>query len=78
MKKDITLSLKHANQISPKIVAMKKVLVWLRRDLRLYDNTALHHALQQNNQVWLAFIFDIGILKPLIHCLLYTSPSPRD
>jgi len=24
MKKDITLSLKHANQISPKIVAMKK------------------------------------------------------
>jgi len=45
---------------------MKKTLVWLRRDLRLYDNAALHHALQQNNQVWLAFIFDIGILKPLI------------
>ena len=66
MKKDITLSLKHANQISPKIVAMKKTLVWLRRDLRLYDNAALHHALQQNNQVWLAFIFDIGILKPLM------------
>ena len=45
---------------------MKKVLVWLRRDLRLYDNAALHHALQQNNQVWLAFIFDLNILKPLI------------
>ena len=44
---------------------MKKALVWLRRDLRLYDNAALHHALQQKNQVWLAFIFDIGILKPL-------------
>ena len=45
---------------------MKKALVWLRRDLRLYDNAALHHALQQSDQVWLAFIFDIGILKPLI------------
>ena len=44
---------------------MKKALVWLRRDLRLYDNAALHYALQQKNQVWLAFIFDIGILKPL-------------
>ena len=45
---------------------MKTILVWLRRDLRLYDNAALHHALQQNHQVWLAFIFDLNILKPLI------------
>ena len=45
---------------------MKKALVWLRRDLRLYDNAALHHALAQNDQVWLAFVFDTNILKPLL------------
>ncbi len=45
---------------------MKKALVWLRRDLRLYDNAALHHALQGSDQVWLAFIFDTNILKPLL------------
>lgn len=44
---------------------MKKALVWLRRDLRLYDNAALHHALAQHDQVWIAFIFDEGILEPL-------------
>ena len=44
---------------------MQKALVWLRRDLRLYDNTALHHALKGNSQVWLAFIFDTDILAPL-------------
>ena len=45
---------------------MQKALVWLRRDLRLYDNAALHHALKESKQVWLAFIFDADILKPLI------------
>lgn len=45
---------------------MQKALVWLRRDLRLYDNAALHHALKESEQVWLAFIFDTEILKPLI------------
>ena len=45
---------------------MQKALVWLRRDLRLYDNTALHFALKEAGQVWLAFIFDIEILKPLL------------
>ncbi|QWE10803.1 deoxyribodipyrimidine photo-lyase [Polynucleobacter sp. es-EL-1] len=44
---------------------MQKALVWLRRDLRLYDNAALHHALKNNAQVWLAFIFDTDILDPL-------------
>ena len=44
---------------------MKKALVWLRRDLRLYDNAALHHALMSHGQVWLAFIFDTDILEPL-------------
>ncbi len=45
---------------------MQKALVWLRRDLRLYDHAALHHALQESEQVWLAFIFDTDILKPLL------------
>jgi deoxyribodipyrimidine photo-lyase len=45
---------------------MQKALVWLRRDLRLYDNTALSFALKQAKQVWLIFIFDTDILKPLL------------
>ena len=45
---------------------MNKGLVWLRRDLRLYDNAALHHALVNCKQVWLTFIFDTEILKPLL------------
>jgi len=44
---------------------MQKALVWLRRDLRLYDQAALHHALQENERVWVAFIFDTDILEPL-------------
>ena len=44
---------------------MQKALVWLRRDLRLYDNAALHHALANNAQVWVSFIFDTNILEPL-------------
>ena len=45
---------------------MQKALVWLRRDLRLYDNAALHHALKNSQQVWVAFIFDQTILSPLL------------
>jgi deoxyribodipyrimidine photo-lyase len=45
---------------------MQKALVWLRRDLRLYDQAALHHALKNSAQVWLAFIFDTDILTPLL------------
>jgi len=45
---------------------MEKALVWLRRDLRLYDHAALHYALKESKQVWLAFIFDTDILKPLL------------
>ena len=44
---------------------MQKALVWLRRDLRLYDNAALHHSLKNNTQVWVTFIFDTTILDPL-------------
>jgi deoxyribodipyrimidine photo-lyase len=45
---------------------MEKALVWLRRDLRLYDNAALSHALKESKQVWLAFVFDTDILQPLL------------
>ncbi|WP_042721936.1 deoxyribodipyrimidine photo-lyase [Flavobacterium sp. B17] len=38
---------------------------WFRRDLRLDDNCALHHALKQNRDVLPVFIFDKGILNKL-------------
>jgi deoxyribodipyrimidine photo-lyase len=40
-------------------------LVWLRRDLRIFDHAALHHALQQSRIVFCVFIFDKDILDPL-------------
>ena len=40
-------------------------LVWLRRDLRLYDHAALSHALASSKSVWLVFVFDTTILDPL-------------
>ncbi|MCW5656349.1 MAG: deoxyribodipyrimidine photo-lyase [Burkholderiaceae bacterium] len=40
-------------------------LVWLRRDLRVHDNAALHHALHAARRVWCAFVFDRTILDPL-------------
>ncbi|MCK6425091.1 MAG: DNA photolyase family protein [Burkholderiaceae bacterium] len=42
-----------------------RALVWLRRDLRLNDQAALHHALAQARQVWCAFVFDTTILDAL-------------
>ena len=45
---------------------MTSALVWLRRDLRLYDQAALHHALKNHQQVWVCFIFDTSILNPLL------------
>lgn len=41
-------------------------LVWLRRDLRLHDNAALHAALRACDKVALAFEFDRDILDPLL------------
>ena len=41
-------------------------LVWLRRDLRLFDHAALHHALRRCRRVWCAFVFDTDILEPLL------------
>ncbi|WP_051534417.1 cryptochrome/photolyase family protein [Deefgea rivuli] len=40
-------------------------LVWLRRDLRLFDHHAMYEALKNADQVVLAFVFDTTILKDL-------------
>ncbi len=45
---------------------MSSALVWFRRDLRNVDHAALHHALQQAQTVYCAFIFDKDILDPLL------------
>ncbi|MFO0206224.1 MAG: deoxyribodipyrimidine photo-lyase, partial [Betaproteobacteria bacterium] len=37
---------------------MQSALMWFRRDLRLADNAALHHALQQAQRVTCVFVFD--------------------
>ena len=42
-----------------------KSLLWLRRDLRLYDNAALFHALNESTSVHCIFIFDSNILQAL-------------
>lgn len=43
-----------------------KSLVWFRRDLRVFDNAALHHALKNSRAVFCVFVFDTDILQPLI------------
>lgn len=43
----------------------KTTIVWLRRDLRLEDNTALRNALAEEKNVQLLFIFDPAILDRL-------------
>ncbi len=43
----------------------QRTLVWFRRDLRDYDQAALHQALKSSQQVYCAFIFDTGILDKL-------------
>ena len=40
-------------------------LVWMRRDLRLYDHNALFHALKNSQAVYCCFIFDSKILQNL-------------
>jgi len=45
--------------------SFSKSLVWLRRDLRLHDNTALHEAASQSNSVSICFVFDTNILGKL-------------
>ncbi|KAF3997759.1 cryptochrome/photolyase family protein [Glaciimonas immobilis] len=41
-------------------------LVWFRRDLRVFDNAALHHALKNSRMVFCVFVFDTDILQPLL------------
>lgn len=48
----------------------KAGLMWFRRDLRAYDNAALHHALDACERVYCVFVFDTAILDEL--------PSRRD
>jgi deoxyribodipyrimidine photo-lyase len=40
-------------------------IFWMRRDLRLEDNTALYHALKTRENVLPLFIFDVDILEQL-------------
>jgi deoxyribodipyrimidine photo-lyase len=40
-------------------------LMWFRRDLRVDDNAALHHALKACRQVFCVFVFDTAILAAL-------------
>jgi deoxyribodipyrimidine photo-lyase len=40
-------------------------LVWLRRDLRCHDHSALYHALRRHERVYCAFVFDTDILDAL-------------
>lgn len=44
---------------------MEATFFWFRRDLRLLDNTALFHALSENQQVIPLFIFDANIIEEL-------------
>ena len=44
---------------------MSVALVWFRRDLRVYDHAALHHALKAHPRVHCVFVFDTTILDPL-------------
>ncbi len=44
---------------------MTTALVWFRRDLRVQDHAALHHALNAHRRVHCVFIFDSNILGPL-------------
>ncbi|AIY40039.1 Deoxyribodipyrimidine photolyase [Collimonas arenae] len=41
-------------------------LVWFRRDLRVFDHAALHHALKSSKAVFCVFVFDTEILQPLL------------
>lgn len=46
-------------------MASKINFFWFRRDLRLNDNAALHHALREGREVLAVFIFDHEILRKL-------------
>ena len=43
----------------------RTALVWMRRDLRCDDHSALYHALRRFPRVYCAFVFDTDILDAL-------------
>ena len=45
---------------------LDKALAWFRRDLRIGDQPALHHALRAARQVWCVFVYDRAILDALL------------
>ncbi|MCZ8020286.1 MAG: deoxyribodipyrimidine photo-lyase [Cyclobacteriaceae bacterium] len=53
------------NQKITELITPDITLVWLRRDLRLDDNSALFHALSAHDKVLPIFIFDTHILHKL-------------
>ena len=48
------------------MLQFEKSLLWFRRDLRVFDHAALHHALKASKQVFCVFVFDTDILQPLL------------
>lgn len=50
---------------TPETEREEVVACWLRRDLRLDDNTALYHALKSGKRVLVVFIYDTAILDKL-------------
>jgi deoxyribodipyrimidine photo-lyase len=48
-----------------RIINDTTTVFWLRRDLRLEDNAALHYALKENKSILPVFIFDTEILNNL-------------
>lgn len=47
------------------MMPISKSLVWFRRDLRVFDHAALHHALRASSAVYCVFVFDTAILAGL-------------
>jgi deoxyribodipyrimidine photo-lyase len=55
-----------SERMSPAMDNQTKInIFWLRRDLRLHDNTGFYHALQDNFPVLPVFIFDANITDQL-------------
>ncbi|MGZ5203053.1 MAG: cryptochrome/photolyase family protein, partial [Telluria sp.] len=46
-------------------MTLRNSLVWFRRDLRVEDHAALHHALRSSARVYCVFVFDTDILAGL-------------
>jgi deoxyribodipyrimidine photo-lyase len=46
-------------------MTLRNSLVWFRRDLRVEDHAALHHALRSSDRVACAFVFDADLLAGL-------------